>query len=53
VIGLSKIGRFPALVSRIRYTHADFVGIMETKKESFSPGYLRALMGLFPLIGLI
>lgn len=38
--GLGKVGRFTALMNRIRSTHADFVGITETKKETFSPGYL-------------
>lgn len=46
--GLGKIGRFPALVSRINETHADVVGIMETKKNSFSLGYLKSLTGLTP-----
>ena len=46
--GLGKIGWIPTLVSRIRDTHADFVGIMETKKESFSPGFLRSLTGTVP-----
>ena len=46
--GLGKIGRLPALVNRIRSTRADFVGIMETKKESFTPGYLRSLTGNMP-----
>ena len=46
--GLGKIGRLPALVNRIRSTRADFVGIIETKKESFTPGYLRSLSANMP-----
>ena len=46
--GLNKIGRVPALVSKIRENHVDFVGVMETKKESFTPGFLRALTGNTP-----
>lgn len=38
----------PSLISRIRSTHADFVGVMETKNDSFSPGFLRSLMGFTP-----
>lgn len=34
--GLGKIGRVPALLSRIRECNADFVGIIETKKSKFS-----------------
>jgi len=48
VRGLGKIGRLPALINRIRSTRADFVGIMETKRESFTPGYLRSLTGNLP-----
>jgi hypothetical protein len=33
--GLGKTGRFPTLVDRIKSTHADFVGITETKKGVF------------------
>lgn len=46
--GLNKIGRLPALIGRIRSTHADVVGIIETKKESFTPGYLKSLSGNVP-----
>jgi hypothetical protein len=38
--GLKKNERLPALVSRIRSTHADVIGVIETKKESFTPGHL-------------
>jgi hypothetical protein len=31
--GLGKIGRVPALVSRIRDNHVDVVGVIETKKR--------------------
>jgi len=41
--GLNKLGRQPALVSRIRGTQADVVGIIETKKEFFTDGYLKSL----------
>lgn len=43
--GLGQIGRVPALAGRIRETHADFVGIVETKKREFTPGFLRSLTG--------
>ena len=46
--GLGKIGRLPALINRTRSTRADFVRVMETKKESFTPGYLRSLTGNVP-----
>ena len=46
--GLGKIGRLPALVSRIKESHADIIGIMETKKENFTSGYLKSLTGLAP-----
>jgi len=46
--GLGKIGRLPALRDRIRNTKADFVGIMETNKESFTTGYLKSLTGNVP-----
>jgi hypothetical protein len=29
---MNKLGRLPALLGRIKGSHADFVGIMETKK---------------------
>ena len=48
--GLGKLGRVPALVSRMRESHADIVGIMETKKESFTPGFLKSLTGLTPFV---
>lgn len=41
--GMGKIDRVPALVSRMRDNHIDFVGIMETKKKDFSDGFLRSL----------
>lgn len=46
--GLGKIGRHPALVERIKNTRADVVGITETKKESFTPRYLKSLTGPVP-----
>ena len=46
--GLGKNGGLPALVSRIKESHADIVGIMETKKDNFSPGYLKSLTSLAP-----
>lgn len=46
--GMGKLGRVPALVSRLRENHVDFAGIVETKKESFTPGFLRALTGNTP-----
>jgi hypothetical protein len=45
---LGLVGRIPALVGKIRDNKADFVGIMETKKESLSPGLLRSLTGNTP-----
>ncbi|KAJ1264667.1 hypothetical protein BS78_08G017500 [Paspalum vaginatum] len=46
--GLGLYGRLPALVSRIRESGADFVCIVETKKSSFTEGYLKSLTGLVP-----
>lgn len=46
--GLGRPGRIPALVEKIRSNHADFVGIIETKKNSFSNGFLRSLTGNTP-----
>jgi hypothetical protein len=46
--GLEHIGRVPALVSRIRENHVDFVGILETKKSNFTQGLLRSLTGSSP-----
>jgi hypothetical protein len=46
--GLNKNGRHTVIVNRIRCTHADFVGITETKKESFSQSYLDSLAGIIP-----
>ncbi|KAG2656080.1 hypothetical protein PVAP13_1KG057385 [Panicum virgatum] len=34
----------------MRESHADIVGIMETKKESFTPGFLKSLTGLTPFV---
>lgn len=39
--GLGKIDRIPALRSRIRDHHLDFVGIMETKKNNLSNGFFK------------
>lgn len=46
--GLGRPGRVPALTEKIRSNHVDFVGIVETKKESFSNGFLRSLTGNIP-----
>lgn len=46
--GLGKIGRVLALISRTRENHVDFVGILETKEECFTPGFLRSLTGKTP-----
>lgn len=46
--GLGVIGRVPAIVSRMKENHMDFVGVMETKKENFTPGFLRSLTGNIP-----
>jgi hypothetical protein len=46
--GLGKLGRKLALISRIRDTHADFVGIMETKKNNLSTGFLKSLTSNIP-----
>jgi hypothetical protein len=45
---LGKLGRVPALISKIRYSHAEFVGIMETKKNPLSTGFLKTLSGNVP-----
>lgn len=46
--GLGLPGRVPALISRIRDNHVDFVGTVETKKSDFTPGFLRSLTGTTP-----
>ncbi|KAG2613661.1 hypothetical protein PVAP13_4KG399651 [Panicum virgatum] len=46
--GLNKLGRVPALTSKIRDNHVDLVGVLETKKECFTPGFLRSLTGNTP-----
>jgi hypothetical protein len=51
--GLGKPGRVPTLISKIRENHADFVGVIETKKENFTHGFLRSFLDTFLLIGVI
>jgi hypothetical protein len=46
--GMGLPGRIPALVSKIRSNHVDFVGVMETKKTTFTSGFLRSLTGNIP-----
>lgn len=46
--GMNKVGRLPALIGKIRDSHADFVGIMETKKCFFSDGLLKTLSSNTP-----
>jgi glyceraldehyde-3-phosphate dehydrogenase/erythrose-4-phosphate dehydrogenase len=46
--GMGSIGRVPVLVHKIRDNQLDFVGILETKKESFTPGFLKSLTGNTP-----
>jgi hypothetical protein len=46
--GHGQVGRVPALVSRIRDNHVDVVGVIETKKNIFTPGFLRSLTGNIP-----
>ena len=46
--GLGKLGRVLALISRIKDSHADFIGIMETKKNSISVGFLKTLSSNVP-----
>lgn len=41
--GLNKVGRKLALTSFIGNNDLDFVGIIETKKDDFTQGYLRSL----------
>ena len=48
VRGLGKLGRVPALISRIKDSHAEFIGIMETKKNSLPLGFLKSLSGNVP-----
>lgn len=43
--GLGQKGRVPALANKIRENHADFVGVVETKKGEYSAGMLRSLTG--------
>jgi hypothetical protein len=45
---LGKTGRQPALANRVRDNHVDIIGIVETKRESFSPGFLKNLNGNTP-----
>jgi hypothetical protein len=49
--GLNKLGRQPALVSRIRGTQADVVGIIETKKSFSQMVTLNLSPGKLLLIG--
>lgn len=46
--GYGQIGRVPALISRIRDNHVDFVGIIGTKKGELPLGFLRSLTGNIP-----
>jgi hypothetical protein len=39
--GLGKDGRVTALTSRIRDFNVDFVGVMETKKNNLTSGFLK------------
>jgi exonuclease III/plasmid maintenance system killer protein len=43
--GLGQKGRVPALANKIRENHADFVGVVETKKGEYTAGMLRSLTG--------
>jgi hypothetical protein len=45
--GLGLPGRIPALVSKIRSNHVDFIEVMETKKPTFTNGLLRSLTGKY------
>jgi hypothetical protein len=42
---LGKIGRLPALANRIKENHVDVVGVVETKKKNFTPGFLKSVSG--------
>lgn len=46
--GLGKIDRVPALRGRIRDNHLDFVGVLETKKNNLSYGFLKSLTNNIP-----
>jgi hypothetical protein len=46
--GLGLPGRTPALVSKIRGNHVDFLRVVEIKKEHLSSWYLRSLTGNIP-----
>lgn len=46
--GMNKIDRLPTLIGKIRASHADFVGIMETKKNIFPAGLLKNLSSNIP-----
>jgi hypothetical protein len=48
--GLGLPRRIPALVSKIRCNHVDFLGLLETKKDSFSDGFLRSLTSNIPFV---
>ena len=45
---MAKIGRLLAFINMIRSTRGDFVAVMETKKGSFTPCYLKSLAGNIP-----
>ena len=45
VRGISAAGRKPLIIDTLAKTHADVIGFQETKKEEFSPSYLKSLIG--------
>jgi glyceraldehyde-3-phosphate dehydrogenase/erythrose-4-phosphate dehydrogenase len=51
--GLGKIGRQPALANRIKDNHVDVIGVVETKKENFTPRFLKAISGNTPFSWII
>jgi hypothetical protein len=46
--GMNQTSRLPALIGKIRDSHADFIGITETKKRDFSDGLLKTLSSNMP-----
>ena len=46
--GLNKVGRKLMLSSFMRSYHLDFVGVIETKKESFEGSFLKSFTGNTP-----
>jgi hypothetical protein len=51
--GMGKIGRVPVLSSRIKDNHADWVGVIETKKRVLPWGFSNPSLAVEPFLGVI